>query len=456
MTPGGDPVVVVVVGFGVTGRAVARALARTGRGVEVFDDTCSPEQAGAAAAIGVHIEKTPPAAELARRLEGAALVVPSPGVPPSHPIYGAALIAGVPVRSEIELGYQLLAERGRPGLLAITGTNGKTTVTTLVTAALQASGLATISAGNIGVPLIEAAASDTDVCVAEVSSFQLEYTEAFRPAVSCWLNLSEDHLDWHPTLEHYSAAKSRIWVNQQAGDTAVVNADDPAVLAAASSVPAGVTIARYSALDSSADYRVEDGAIVGPDATRIIDVSSLPRCLPHDVSNALAAAAVALSAGGTVEGCRGALAGAPMLPHRVSLVGSADGVDWYDDSKATTPASVVAAVAGFRSVVLLAGGRNKGLNLGALASTVPPVKAVVAIGDSAGEVAEAFKGKVPVTVVANMADAVAAAASYAEPGDSVLLSPGCASFDWYGSYAERGDDFAQLVRSKILKGGVGC
>lgn len=456
MTPGGDPVIVVVVGFGVTGRAVARAVTRAGRAVEVFDDTCSPEQTAAAAAIGVAIEKTPPAAELAHRLEGAALVVPSPGVPPSHPIYGAALRAGVPVRSEIELGYQLLAERGRPRLLAITGTNGKTTVTTLVTAALQASGVAAISAGNIGVPLIEAASSDADVCVAEVSSFQLEYTEDFRPRVSCWLNLSEDHLDWHPTLEHYSAAKSRIWVNQLAGDTAVVNADDPAVLAAASSVPADVTIARYSALDSSADYRVEGGAIVGPDATRIIDVSSLPRYLPHDVSNALAAAAVALSAGATVEGCRGALAGAPMLPHRVSLVGSADGVDWYDDSKATTPASVVAAVAGFRSVVLLAGGRNKGLNLGALASTVPPVKAVVAIGDSADEVAEAFEGKVPVTVVANMADAVTAAASYAEPGDSVLLSPGCASFDWYGSYAERGDDFAELVRSMILKGGVGC
>jgi UDP-N-acetylmuramoylalanine--D-glutamate ligase len=274
--------------------------------------------------------------------------------------------------------------------------------------------------------------------------------------VSCWLNLSEDHLDWHPTLEHYSTAKSRIWVNQREGDTAVVNADDPAVLAAASSIPAAVTIARYSALDSSADYRVEDGAIVGPDATRIIDVSSLPRCLPHDVSNALAAAAVALSAGATVEGCRGALAGASLLPHRVSLVGSAGGVDWYDDSKATTPASVVAAVAGFRSVVLLAGGRNKGLNLGALASTVPPVKAVVAIGDSADEVAEAFQGKVPVSVAANMADAVTAAASYAKPGDSVLLSPGCASFDWYGSYAERGDDFAELVRSRILKGGVGC
>ncbi|HEX4863663.1 MAG TPA: UDP-N-acetylmuramoyl-L-alanine--D-glutamate ligase [Acidimicrobiales bacterium] len=447
---------VVVVGFGVTGRAVARALTRRGETVRVFDDTCSAEQTGAARAIGVPIEETPSASELAQRLTGTAMIVPSPGVPPFHPIYEAAARAGIPVRSEIELGYQLLAERGRPRLVAITGTNGKTTVTTLVTAALQASGVAAVSAGNIGVPLIEAAGSDAEVCVAEVSSFQLEYTEQFRPQVSCWLNLSEDHLDWHPTLEHYSAAKSRIWTNQRVGNTAVVNADDSQVLAAASSIPAGVTIARYSVLDPSAGYRLEEGTLVGPGGTRIIEVSRLRRSLPHDVSNALAAAAVALSAGATVEGCRGALTGAPLLPHRVSLVGSAGGIDWYDDSKATTPASVMAAVAGFESVVLVAGGRNKGLDLAVLASAVPPVKAVVAIGDSAEEVADAFRGKVPVTVAANMADAVVAAASYAAPGDSVLLSPGCASFDWYGSYAERGDDYSKLVRSRVLEGGAGC
>ena len=447
---------VVVVGFGVTGRAVARAVTRNGIAVRAFDDTRTPEQGAAAEAIGVDLEVTPPPSELASRLRGAAMVVPSPGVPPTHPIYEAAVRAGVPVRSEVELGYQLLAERGRPRLLAITGTNGKTTVTTLVTAALEASGLSALSAGNIGVPLIEAAGSDADVCVAEVSSFQLQYTDEFRPEVSCWLNLSEDHLDWHPTVDHYSAAKSRIWMNQSLGDTAVVNRDDSMVLAASSSVPDGVRVATYSTIDSNAEYRVESGGLVGPGGVRIIEVADLRRSLPHDVSNALAAASVALSAGGSIDGCRDALAGAPLLPHRVTLVGSVGGVDWYDDSKATTPASVLAAVAGFDSVVLVAGGRNKGLDLGALAATIPPVKAVVAIGEAAGEVVKAFGGKIPVAIASNMGEAVATAASFAEPGDAVLLSPGCASFDWYRSYSERGDDFAALVRSRIKEGDRQC
>jgi UDP-N-acetylmuramoylalanine--D-glutamate ligase len=447
----------VVVGFGVTGRAVAKALVSGGQQVLVFDDSVSEEKAGTAGSIGVVLERTPEPSELAARLRGAAMVVPSPGVPPSHPVYEAARRSGVPVRSEIELGYLECAARGRPRLVAITGTNGKTTVTTLVTSILQASGLTAVSAGNIGVPLIEAAGSGAEVCVAEVSSFQLQFTEEFRPSVSCWLNLSEDHLDWHPTMEHYAAAKARIWSNQREGDAAVINGDDPVVDSAAASIPDHVRVRRFSTSLSAGcsdppDYQVTDGWLVGPSGEQIIGVSDLPRSLPHDVSNALAAAAVALEAGATLEGCRGALGGAPLLPHRVALVASVGGVAWYDDSKATTPASVVAAVAGFDSVVLIAGGRNKGLDLGALASTAPPVKAVVAIGDSAEEVAAAFKERVPVTVAGNMDEAVIAAAAYASPGDSVLLSPGCASFDWYGSYAERGDHFARLVHTRIVEG----
>ena len=447
---------VVVIGFGVTGRAVARALTRSGQSVLAFDDSASPEQAAVADAIGISLEPTPPATELARRLRGAMMVVPSPGVPPSHPVYEAARRAGVAVRSEIELGYLEAASRGRPRLVAITGTNGKTTVTTLVTAMLQASGVAAVSAGNIGVPLIEAAGLDADVCVAEVSSFQLQFTEKFRPAVSCWLNLSEDHLDWHPDMAHYAAAKARIWRNQRDGDIAVVNIDDPVVSSSIGSIPDGVRVAGFSTRGLPADYLVEDGWLAGPDGVRVAAVGEMPRSLPHDVSNALAACAVALSVGATVQGCRDALAGTPLLPHRVARVGSARGADWYDDSKATTPASVVAAVAGFGSVVLIAGGRNKGLDLGALASTAPPVKAVVAIGESAKEVVEAFKGTVPVSVATSMEEAVAAAASYAAPGDAVLLSPGCASFDWYSSYAERGNHFAAIVRSQILEGEESC
>ena len=441
---------VVVIGFGVTGRAVARCLLARGDRVAVFDDSPSPGLIAAADALGVSVQATPPPAELAGRLTGVSLVVPSPGVPVSHPIFAAAASAGVPVRSEIELASQLRPQRG-PELVAITGTNGKTTVTTLVTAMLQASGRSAIAAGNIGVPLVEAVGSATDVCVAEVSSFQLQFTESFRPAVSCWLNLSPDHLDWHPTIDHYAAAKARIWHNQRRGDTAVVNADDPVVVASAATIPSGVDVVDFS-VSARSDYTFDGEMLRGPDGEVIIAAAELPRALPHDVANALAAAAVASAAGASAEGCRSALKGAPLLPHRVSLVGSGGGVDWYDDSKATTPASVLAAVAGFRSVVLIAGGRNKGLDLGVLSSGAPPVHAAVAIGEAAGEVVRAFEGLVPVEVAGTMEEAVRAAAALARPGDAVLLSPGCASFDWYSSYAARGDHFASLVKSLLSKG----
>lgn len=455
---------VVVVGFGVTGRAVAKARSRAGDEVIVFDDAFrdgTPASASAAAAaIGVRVEPTPDASALAARVKGASMVVPSPGVPVSHPVFTAASTAGVPVRSEIELGYELCARAGKT-LVAITGTNGKTTVTTLVTAILQASGTDAVAAGNIGVPLIDAAASGADVCVAEVSSFQLQFTEAFRPSVSCWLNLSDDHLDWHPTLEHYALAKSRIWRNQRAGDTAVVNADDPQVVRSSESVPDGVTLDSFSLAGSPGprggqSYAVDGGSMVTPSGDEIMPVAELPRSFPHDVANSLAAASVAIAAGAGVDSCRSALAGAPLLPHRVAYVASVGGAEWYDDSKATTPASVIAAVQGFRSVVLIAGGRNKGLDLGVLAGTVPPVRAVVAIGEAAGEVEAAFAGAVPLESAGDMETAVGAAAALARPGDAVLLSPGCASFDWYRSYAERGDHFVSLVRSRASEGERSC
>lgn len=442
---------VVVMGFGVTGRAVSRYLAARGEEVVVFDDAPSADGVAAAGALGVQLEETPPAAVLARRMSGARLLVPSPGVPVGHPVYEAAAAAGTPVRSEIELAWEI-RPAGGPELVAITGTNGKTTVTTLVTAMLQASGISAIAAGNIGVPLVEAVNSGVDVCVAEVSSFQLQFTESFRPAVSCWLNLSPDHLDWHRTMGHYAAAKARIWRNEGPGDTAVVNADDPLVSAAASSVPEGVCVVRFSLTGRDADYFFDGDVLRGPGSAPIIEAKELPRALPHDVANALAATAVAAAAGASAEGCEGALTGAPLLPHRVTLVGSGGGVDWYDDSKATTPASVIAAVAGFESVVLIAGGRNKGMDLGVLGSTVPPVRAVVAIGEAADDVRDAFRGLVPVSGASSMEEAISVASSASRPGDSILLSPGCASFDWYTSYAERGDHFASLVKSLLSKG----
>ena len=473
------PQAVLVVGFRVTGHAVAQFLRGRGDEVIIAEDDPTAERRQQADALGARFLGQPDEATLRQAVEVCRLVVPSPGIPVSHPVYRLAESAGVPVHSELELGWERLAARasaaagapaqsaagegGRvPIVVAVTGTNGKTTVTSLVAAMLVASGRVAVTAGNIGPPFIDAAGLDADVLVTEVSSFQLQYTERFRPAVSCWLNLAEDHLDWHPTMAHYAAAKAKVWAAQGPGDVAVLNADDPTVMESARhrahGVPDGVRQVTFAGsdkgtgsgtgvsadfyLDCSADRR---GVLRGPDGVQLVATGELPRSLPIDVANALAATATALAAGASVEGCRSALRSFQGLPHRVELVAQAAGVGWYDDSKSTTPASVLAAVAGFDSVVLIAGGRNKGLDLSVLAKAVPPVRRVVAIGEAAGEVEAAFAGQVLVTRAHTMAEAVAAAQSELQPGDVVLLSPGCASFDWYRSYAERGDEFARLA-----------
>lgn len=454
---GGKGAAVVVVGFRLTGRAVAGYLAGRGEPIVIVEDDPTDERRQQAAALGAEFLARPGLDELRPVLARSSLVVPSPGIPPAHPVYRAAAEAGVPVHSELELGWERLAARppaARPRLVAVTGTNGKTTVTSLVAAMLVQSGRVAVAVGNIGLPLVDAATLDADVLVAEVSSFQLQFTERFHPAVSCWLNLAEDHLDWHPTADHYAAAKARIWANQGPGDVAVVNAADPVVLAATRDprhgLPAGVTRVTFAgpgpgAAPGTGDWRLDGDQLTGPDGIRLVSVGEMVRALPLDIANALAAAATALAAGASVDGCREALRQFIGLPHRVELVAECDGVQWYDDSKSTTPASVLAAVAGFESVILIAGGRNKGLDLGVLAQAAPPVRAVVTIGEAAGEVARAFAGRVPVTNADNMATAVALAAAAAVPGDAVLLSPGCASFDWYRSYAERGEQFTALA-----------
>ncbi len=424
----------VVVGLGVTGRAVARLLGSEGWRVVVVEDRPTADTARAADELGAVVGSL---ADVA----GADLVVPSPGVAPAHPVHAAAAAAGVPVVSEIELAWRAAAVAGKT-LVAVTGTNGKTTVTTLVASMLARSGCTAVAAGNIGLPLVEAVGRDVEVVVAEVSSFQLQYVERFRPAVAVWLNVAEDHLDWHPSMEHYAGAKARVWANQGDGDVAVANADDPVVAKAATSAP--VPVVTFG-IDQG-DYRVADGALCTPEGERVLPVDQLPRALPHDVANALAATAAARAAGADLEGCRAALAGFTGLPHRLQLVAEIDGVRYYDDSKATTPSSVLAALRSFGSVVLVAGGRNKGLALDVLAEEAGRVRAVVAIGQAAHEIEAAFRGAAPVTTASSMDAAVAAAAAAARPGDAVVLSPGCASFDWYGSYAERGDDFARAVR----------
>jgi UDP-N-acetylmuramoylalanine--D-glutamate ligase len=428
----------LVVGFGLANEAVARQLLRRGEEVVATDDRPTDETRGRAADAGVALVEAPDDATLDRLVQAADVVVPGPGVPVSHPAYGLAERHRIPVWSEFELAAHWAPDAR---LAAVTGTNGKTTVTTVVTAMLQASKCRAVAAGNNDLPLVDALELGVDVIVVEASSFRLMHAPSFHPEVAAWLNLAEDHLDWHPDMAHYAAAKARIWANQTDDDLAIANADDPAVVDAVSAVKARVETFGLA----RADWHVRSGALRTPAGESVVTIDELPLARPHDIANALAACAVAVGAGADLDGCRAVLRTFTGLPHRVQLVRDAGGVQWYDDSKATTPASVVAAVSGFPSVVLIAGGRNKGLRLDGLRDVADHIRAVVAIGDAAGDVEAAFAGLRPVERAASMDEAVAAARRAARAGDAVLLSPGCASYDWYRNYGERGDDFARAV-----------
>lgn len=431
----------LVVGLGVTGEAVARALVERGHAAVVVEDRPTERQAAIAADLDLEFLAAPGVDELARAVGVADAVLPSPGVPDAHPVFALARDAGVPVRSEFDLAA---AWDHRP-VVAITGTNGKTTVTTLVTDMLVASGRRAVDAGNTETPLVTAIADPAvDTFVVEASSFRLGHTEHFRPVVATWLNFAPDHLDVHASLAAYEAAKARIWADQEPGDLAVANADDAVVRA-----HGGPARRVEFSLDGTDGFHVADGVLVADEATELVAVDELWRSFPHDIANALAASATALGAGATLDGVRSTLTGFAGMHHRVELVAEHDGVRFYDDSKATVPHAVVAALSGFDSVVLIAGGRNKGIDLSPLASHPGPVRAVVAIGDAAADVEAAFHGVRPVERADSMADAVHRAIALARPGDAVLLSPGCASFDWYSSYGERGDDFARIARSLV-------
>jgi UDP-N-acetylmuramoylalanine--D-glutamate ligase len=431
---------VLVVGLGVAGESVARQLLRRGAEVVVTEDAPGPASRGRADELGLELVERPDAATLTALVDRADLVVPSPPVPWAHPAAERARARGVPLWSEFELA----ARWSELPFVAITGTDGKTTVTTLVTDMLRASGRRVVDAGNNDLPLVDAIDHDVELVVVEASSFRLQYVESFRPTVGVWLNQGADHLDWHPTVEHYADAKSRIWAAQRDDDLALAAVDDDIVMRYAAHAPARV--ATFGLAD--ADWAVVDGALTGPDGVQLVAVDELWRALPHDLTNGLAAAAAALAAGATLDGVRSTLRAFRGLPHRVSLVGQHGDVRWYDDSKATAPHAVVAALRGFDSVVLIAGGRNKDLDLSVLAAEAGRIRAVVAIGEAAPEVAAAFEGVRPVRSAGSMDEAVDAAAELARPGDAVLLSPGCASFDWYRGYAERGDDFARAVRER--------
>ena len=347
----------------------------------VADDRATPSVRARPQDLGVELIEAPGAEALDRLVDEVDLVSPSPGLPEQHRLFAAAARAGVPVRSEIELAYRW--EQSRTGgprpMVAVTGTDGKTTTTLMATAMVEGSGRRAVAAGNTELPLVAALDLDVDVFLVECSSFRLAFTEAFRAEAAVWLNLAPDHLDWHRSPASYEAAKARIWAQQRADDAAIGNGDDPAVLARSARAPARHVTFALDRRRLPRRWRDPEGpqGVLAP-------IDSMRRTLPHDLTNALAAAAGVLEAGvATVEGVAAGLAGFTRPRHRIELVASADGIDWYNDSKATTPHAAAMAIRGFERVVLLAGGRNKGLDLDPLAELAPHLRAVVALGEAA-------------------------------------------------------------------------
>ena len=432
----------LVHGLGVAGVATARAMQRLGHRVVVTDDTIDEAKVAEATRLGLEIDQPP--ADLDRFVREFDLISPAPGVAESHPLIRAARSADRHIASEIELAWMWERERtgGPRPMVAVTGTDGKTTTVSMITSMLEVAGRHPIACGNTDTPLLDALELDVDVYVVECSSFRLAFTDGFRAEASIWLNLAPDHLNWHDSMASYEAAKARIFKQQSAGDVSIGNIDDPVVRRHLADSPA-----RQVSVGDGGDYRCEAGALIHPDGV-IIGAGEMRRSLPHDISNALAAAASVLETGlASPEQVARTLAEFEAPAHRISLVGRIDGIPCFDDSKATTPHAALAAIRSFPSAVLIAGGRNKDLDLTVLAEAGDHVRAVIAIGEAAPEIEAVFAPRVPVRRAESMESAVRAALGEVLEGDVVLLSPACASFDWYpaGGYAARGEHFARVV-----------
>ena len=456
----------LVVGFGVANQAATRALVAHGHQPIVVEDRPTEAHRSIATELGVELVEEPSGPRLIELVGAASVVLPSPGVPDHHPAFAAAGAAGVGIASEFDLA-QTWDDRL---VAAITGTNGKTTVTMMVADALGRSGVVAEAVGNTDVPFVESIADGaTEVFVVEASSFRLGHSRRFRPTVAAWLNFAPDHLDAHATLDGYELAKASIWSHLEPGATILANADDPVVMKHVpvgpdGGQPEGITVQTFSIAGATGAAGSSDSApsatwsvadvdgspwLSGPDGP-FVSVDDLKRRQPHDLKNALATAALVIASGGSMAGVTETLKTFAGLPHRLEFLGSRDDVSWYNDSKATVPHATVAAVGGFDSVVLIAGGYDKGLPFEPLTATVPPVRTVVAIGDAADKIDAVYTGHVPVVRAGSMREAIAKADELAIPGDAVLLSPACASFDWYPNYVTRGLDFTELVRTEVL------
>jgi len=436
---------VVVVGAARSGIAAAELLARRGARVVLtesratFGDAARLRQAGVELELGGHTTAT---------FERADLVVVSPGVPTEQPVFDAARRRGAEMIGELELAARWV----KGPIVAITGTKGKSTTTTLLGRMFKESGRDVLVGGNIGVPLsaqVDASTADT-IHVVEVSSFQLETTVTFRPWIALWLNFADDHLDRHPTVEAYAAAKARIFANQRPTDWAVVNADDPTVMARSRDIAARRVM--FSPEGNLSDGFLVDGDwIVRRTQTNVeplIPVSAVELTGRHMLNNVVAAAAVATVAGVPTRAMTHALRGFHGLEHVMEPVGRIGDVRFVNDSKATNVEAARRSIESFEGgVVAVIGGRFKGGDLRELRSALSARgRGVIAIGEAAPLVRDALHDVVPVVDAASMEEAVARAYEAARPDGVVLLAPACASFDWFTDYAERGRVFKEEVR----------
>ena len=434
----------VVVGAARSGIAAAELLHQRGARVvlterrEDFDQASALKSAGIDVELGGHSQAT---------FEQADLVVTSPGVPPEEPSLVAARRRGVEVIGELELASRWL--RGR--VIAVTGTKGKSTTTTLLGRMVAADGRRVLVGGNIGVPLSSQVDDSTPETIhtVEVSSFQLETTTTFRPWIALWLNLADDHLDRHPDVESYAAAKARIFAHQRAEEWAVVNVDDPIVMAHSRGIAA--TRVGFSPFGSITEGFSVDGEWIvrrtGTATERLVPVSAVELTGRHMLGNVVAAVAVASVAGVSTNAMVASLQGFCGLEHVMEPSGRIGDVSFINDSKATNVEAARRSIESFSGrVVALVGGHFKGGDFRDLREALASRgRAVVAMGEAAPLVREALADVLPVIDAASMREAVEQGYEAARPDGVVLLAPACASFDWFRDYAERGRVFKEEV-----------
>jgi UDP-N-acetylmuramoylalanine--D-glutamate ligase len=437
---------VMVVGLGVSGVAAARFLASRGAKLVMTDRR-----------VDIARDKLPAGTlklgpEDANWIDGVELVVTSPGVPRDSLLLRTATEKRIPVIGEIELASRFL----NAPIAAVTGTNGKSTVVVLLGEILKASGRRTFVGGNLGTPLIDAVDGNWDVAVVEVSSFQLEWIEKFRPRVGVHLNLSDDHFDRYKDLADYGRAKARLFENQDASDYAILNRDDPNVWRLAKSVRSRVIGFGQSRGNGGASIWFDDQsrAMVYDfnfgDAPRgRISLEGFRLHGRHNISNAMAASAAALALGVEAAAIERALDSFRGLPHRIEVVHENGGVTYVDDSKGTNVGAVVEAIDAIAPpIILIAGGLDKGGDYVPLRRPLgEKVKLAILNGAARDKMASALEGATQIELVATLKDAVEHAARAARPGDTVLLSPACSSFDQFKDYAERGNVYKELVRA---------